>query len=219
MPRSAGSREGACHDRYFHRCRTAGGGAGGGPLVHRRVVVVAGGPAGPAGVGHSYGGAVITDAAAQADNAVGLVHAAGFALDVGESAEEITGRLPRTPSAGSLRPPTYRTDTGTWAVEVALDPGSFVHTYAQDRPPAAGALMGVAQRPAAMACLTEPARSPTRRLPSWYREVPASRRAAVHGAPRPFPHLPDRRLPRRHRLAADRGRRRRPHRRSGPAGR
>src|SRR4051812_32940312 len=36
-------------------------------------------------VGHSYGGAVITNAAAEADNVVGLVYVAAFAPDEGEA--------------------------------------------------------------------------------------------------------------------------------------
>ncbi len=36
-------------------------------------------------VGHSYGGAVITNAAADADNVVGLVYVAAFAPDEGET--------------------------------------------------------------------------------------------------------------------------------------
>src|SRR3712207_2716180 len=40
-------------------------------------------------VGHSYGGAVITNAATQADNVVGLVYVAAFAPDEGESLLDI----------------------------------------------------------------------------------------------------------------------------------
>ncbi len=40
-------------------------------------------------VGHSYGGAVITNAAANADNVVGLVYVAAFAPDEGERLSEI----------------------------------------------------------------------------------------------------------------------------------
>jgi pimeloyl-ACP methyl ester carboxylesterase len=39
-------------------------------------------------VGHSYGGAVITNAAARADNVVGLVYVAAFAPDEGEALGE-----------------------------------------------------------------------------------------------------------------------------------
>src|SRR5262249_14697417 len=40
-------------------------------------------------VGHSYGGAVITNAAARADNVVGLVFVAAFAPDEGERLGEV----------------------------------------------------------------------------------------------------------------------------------
>ncbi len=42
-------------------------------------------------VGHSYGGAVITNAAARADDVVGLVHVAAFAPDEGETLTHIEG--------------------------------------------------------------------------------------------------------------------------------
>jgi pimeloyl-ACP methyl ester carboxylesterase len=48
-------------------------------------------------VGHSYGGAVITNAASVAKNVVGLVYVAAFATEEGETLGEATGE-PRTPS-------------------------------------------------------------------------------------------------------------------------
>src|ERR1700712_3820958 len=42
-------------------------------------------------VGHSYGGAVITNAATDAKNVVGLVYVAGFAPDEGETVADIVG--------------------------------------------------------------------------------------------------------------------------------
>jgi pimeloyl-ACP methyl ester carboxylesterase len=42
-------------------------------------------------VGHSYGGAVITNAAARADNVVGLVYVAAFAPDEGETLGDVEG--------------------------------------------------------------------------------------------------------------------------------
>lgn len=50
-------------------------------------------------VGHSYGGAVITEAGAKSDNVVGLVYVAAFGLDQGES---FSGAAPRTPPCGHL---------------------------------------------------------------------------------------------------------------------
>ena len=43
-------------------------------------------------VGHSYGGAVITQASAGLDNVVGLVSTAGFGLDTGESVADVQAR-------------------------------------------------------------------------------------------------------------------------------
>src|SRR5664279_4069920 len=45
-------------------------------------------------VGHSYGGAVITNAVGAATNVRGLVYAAGFAPDTGENIGELSARLP-----------------------------------------------------------------------------------------------------------------------------
>jgi pimeloyl-ACP methyl ester carboxylesterase len=52
-------------------------------------------------VGHSYGGAVITDPANGNANVKSLVYVAAFASDTGESALELTGKFP-----GSTLPPT-----------------------------------------------------------------------------------------------------------------
>ena len=49
-------------------------------------------------VGHSYGGAVITNAATDAENVVGLVFVAAFAPDEGESLGEVDEHAPRTAS-------------------------------------------------------------------------------------------------------------------------
>jgi pimeloyl-ACP methyl ester carboxylesterase len=52
-------------------------------------------------VGHSYGGAVIT-VAGVADNVVGLVYVAGYALAEGESLAELQGRFPDSDLAANL---------------------------------------------------------------------------------------------------------------------
>ena len=44
-------------------------------------------------VGHSYGGAVLTNAATRVDNVIGLVYVAAFAPDEGETLMQIEGRL------------------------------------------------------------------------------------------------------------------------------
>jgi len=54
-------------------------------------------------VGHSYGGAVITEAGTDS-KVTGLVYAAAFAPDAGESAGSLLASVPPSPVAGELRP-------------------------------------------------------------------------------------------------------------------
>ena len=55
-------------------------------------------------VGHSYGGAVITEAG-DLPNVVGLVYVAAFAPDAGESVgQSVNGGEPRPPRPGTSRP-------------------------------------------------------------------------------------------------------------------
>jgi pimeloyl-ACP methyl ester carboxylesterase len=54
-------------------------------------------------VGHSYGGAVVTEAGTDAKVA-GLVYVAAFAPDAGESAGSLLGSAPPAPMANELRP-------------------------------------------------------------------------------------------------------------------
>jgi pimeloyl-ACP methyl ester carboxylesterase len=58
-------------------------------------------------VGHSYGGAVITNAATTADNVVGLVYVAAFAPDEGETLMEVEGRTRDSVLLTALRPNEY----------------------------------------------------------------------------------------------------------------
>jgi pimeloyl-ACP methyl ester carboxylesterase len=45
-------------------------------------------------VGHSYGGAVITEAAVDNDSVIGLAYVAAFAPDHGENSLQLTGQFP-----------------------------------------------------------------------------------------------------------------------------
>jgi pimeloyl-ACP methyl ester carboxylesterase len=61
-------------------------------------------------VGHSYGGAVISVAGAAADNVVGLVYVAAFALDEGESSRSTSS----APTGCSCRPTRASDASGGW---------------------------------------------------------------------------------------------------------
>src|SRR5436305_10479205 len=69
-------------------------------------------------VGHSYGGAVITNAATSAKNVVGLVYVAAFAPDDGERLLDVEGTSKDSVLGTALVPRRYPTGQGT---ETAAD--------------------------------------------------------------------------------------------------
>src|SRR5215216_4901411 len=77
-------------------------------------------------VGHSYGGAVITNAAPKANNVVGLVYVAAFAPDEGETLGGIEADSKDSVLNTALLQLQYPTgqDSET-AVEFAIDPAKF----------------------------------------------------------------------------------------------
>ena len=76
-------------------------------------------------VGHSYGGAVITNAATKANNAVGLVYVAAFATDEGERLADATGASKDAVLSSGLVELHYPAANGELAVEFAVDPARF----------------------------------------------------------------------------------------------
>src|ERR1700730_18704589 len=81
-------------------------------------------------VGHSYGGAVITVAAASAPNVVGLVYIIAFILDENESFTEVLSRFPETPLKHALRPHQYPLPGNQIGLEFTLAPELFQSTFA-----------------------------------------------------------------------------------------
>jgi pimeloyl-ACP methyl ester carboxylesterase len=122
-------------------------------------------------VGHSYGGAVATNAATGNPNVKALVYVNSFALDAGETTLEVAG----PDSALSAPDPTTVFDF----VPAALPPSGATDLYlkksavftsfaiglsADDK-----AVVTASQRPAALATGTEPSGIPAwRTIPSWY---------------------------------------------------
>src|ERR1700691_5465295 len=111
-------------------------------------------------VGHSYGGAVITEAGT--DPKVGaLVYITAFAPDKGESVESLI----KNPPPGAPVPPILPPVNGF----LFLDPTKFADSFAADVEANKAAFMADSQVPWGMAALegavTEPA---WRTKPSWY---------------------------------------------------
>jgi pimeloyl-ACP methyl ester carboxylesterase len=118
-------------------------------------------------VAHSYGGAVISNAAARAKNVIGLVFVAALAPEEGE-------RLTDVQSKDSILNPLlierqYPTGAdGETAPEYAIDPAHFRRAYAADVPEERTRLMAAAQRPIAGAAFADTSGPVAwKSLPSW----------------------------------------------------
>jgi pimeloyl-ACP methyl ester carboxylesterase len=119
--------------------------------------------------GHDYGGAVITAAGSAAANVAGLVYAAAFAPDEGESALDITGRFHGSHLMSALCPATFPGVDGAPAVELYIDREAYPRVFAADLPYRLAAAAAAAQRPITAAAFEE--KSPAaawKTAPSWY---------------------------------------------------
>ena len=120
-------------------------------------------------VGHSYGGAVITNAATDAPNVVGLVYVAAFAPDLDERLGDVTPESKDSvlmPSLDQLQYPTGR--NGETAVEFVIKPDRVRESFAGDLSSEQIQLIGITQRPIAEAAFSDASRTPAwKNLPSW----------------------------------------------------
>ncbi len=118
-------------------------------------------------VGHSYGGMVITEAAANNQAVVGLVYVNAFAPEHGESAGELSTLFPGSTLGDALI--AYPVSTG--GNELAIKREMFNHQFAADVPAAPAALMDATQRPVTQAALSEglPTNAPAwKTIPAWF---------------------------------------------------
>ncbi|MFE9955182.1 alpha/beta fold hydrolase [Micromonospora sp. NPDC005299] len=118
-------------------------------------------------VGHSYGGAVITNAASRVDNVVGLVYVAAFAPEEGETLMDIEGGSRDSVLTASLLPVQYPTASGA-ETEFLIDPAKFHDAFAADVAEKDAAVMAVTQRPVSSLAFSTPTTNPAwKKLPSW----------------------------------------------------
>jgi len=118
-------------------------------------------------VGHSYGGAVISVAGAAADNVVGLVYVAAFALDEGESFAEIFERFGATPLVAAVRPSEYPLADGGTATELTIAPELYRSAFAADVPEDVTEVLAVSQRPFAAIFDDRAEAAAWKSVPSW----------------------------------------------------
>jgi pimeloyl-ACP methyl ester carboxylesterase len=136
-------------------------------------------------VGHSYGGAVITNAGSRAKNVVGLVYVAAFAPDEGEILADIESNSRDSVLLAALIPLQYPTGTGTeTATEFAINPEKIQDAFAADLPLSEAAVIAATQRPIADLAFSEPTTAPAwKSLPTWA-VVPTGDRAVGSDAVR-----------------------------------
>jgi pimeloyl-ACP methyl ester carboxylesterase len=111
-------------------------------------------------VGHSYGGAIITDAG-NASNVAGLVYVAAFAPDANETLISLFKSGPPTPNSGIILEPK---DGFVW-----YDVAKFHSGFCADLPKDKADFMAASQVPVAASSFTATIANPAwKSKPSWY---------------------------------------------------
>jgi len=120
-------------------------------------------------VGHSYGGAVISQAAAGLENVTGLVYLAAFGLEVGESCASVQQPFPPPLLASTSVPTSYPAPGAAQGPDLYVGKERFRETFCADVPVDVADVMFATQRPLALAALTENATAAGwKTKPSWF---------------------------------------------------
>jgi pimeloyl-ACP methyl ester carboxylesterase len=122
-------------------------------------------------VGHSYGGAVVTNAAVASPNVKALVYVDAFIPDQGENVIQLAGVGPGSKLGGD---PAQVFDFVPYPgapagdVDLYVKPKLFAHAFGNDLPKAEGKVLAASQRPLTLSAGTEPSGVPAwKTLPSW----------------------------------------------------
>ncbi|MEU7899673.1 alpha/beta hydrolase [Nonomuraea sp. NPDC049152] len=119
-------------------------------------------------VAHSYGGAVITNAAVGVDNVKALVYIAAMAPDEGEKLVDLFGKFPGSQIPDSVREVPYTNADGSTGIDLYLEPDKFRAAFAADLPVSTTRLMQATQRPFAASSYTDTTTGAAwRTIPSW----------------------------------------------------
>ena len=132
-------------------------------------------------VGHSYGGAVITNVDRASGDIRALVYIAGFASDVGESCADLAGKVP-----GSTLAPTLEfVDLGEQGRDMYIAQDKYHEQFCADLPADEARRLAATQRPCTEAALNDASGSDPlwKDIPSWFiygeldRNIPAGSHA------------------------------------------
>lgn len=115
-------------------------------------------------VGHSYGGAVISNV--EQPNLKALVYVAAFAPDVGDTISHLVGKFPGSTLGPALGEPVA---LANGQKDLYVDQAKFRNQFAADVPEAEASLMAVGQRPFAQSAIEEPSEKASwKSVPSWF---------------------------------------------------
>jgi pimeloyl-ACP methyl ester carboxylesterase len=124
-------------------------------------------------VGHSYGGAVITNAALGNPNVTALVYINAFAPAAGENVVQLATEQPGS-AIGAADPTTVFTfvpypGAPAGDVDLYILPSLFPHAFANDLPARTGATLAATQRPLTYSASGQASGTPAwQTIPSWY---------------------------------------------------
>lgn len=120
-------------------------------------------------VGHSYGGAVISEAAAGLPSVKALVYIAAFVPEIGESALQLTDKFPGSTLGQATVTQHYPLPDGGQGEELVIRKDLFRNQFAAGVPVPTAQVMAAGQRPITLAALQEPATAAAwKKIPSWY---------------------------------------------------
>ncbi|WP_200419548.1 alpha/beta fold hydrolase [Streptomyces sp. Y2F8-2] len=106
-------------------------------------------------VGHSYGGEVISQAAAGNDNVKALVYINAIMPDAGESFSSLSAKFPAAPLTKALKQVPFSNGDGTTGTDVYVQPDKLHQVFAADLPTSQTNLMGTTQRPIALSAFAD----------------------------------------------------------------
>ena len=117
-------------------------------------------------VGHSYGGAVISNTDRDAGDIRALVYVAAFAGEAGESCASLSGKFP----GSTLGPTLTSVDLSTGGQDLYIDQAKYHHQFCADVTDLKAAQLAASQRPILESALAEPfGPDPLwKNIPSWF---------------------------------------------------
>jgi pimeloyl-ACP methyl ester carboxylesterase len=116
-------------------------------------------------VGHSYGGAVVSNAAVGADNVKALVYVAGLAPDKGETTPDLLTMFP----GATLGEHLYEVPRGDGTADVYIDADCYREHFAADVPAGQAAIDAATQRPFNSVALNDASGEPAwKTIPSYF---------------------------------------------------